>query len=114
MIIDYGRIIAEDTPEGLSRRLRGSDETRVRVAGPNREVVEAVRVLPQVETLRQESVEADVVTMVVCASDGDAMRRSLAAMVVQRGWGLLELRPLPMSLEDLFVRVVREEREVAQ
>jgi ABC-2 type transport system ATP-binding protein len=29
IIIDYGRIIAEDTAEGLTQRLRGSDETRL-------------------------------------------------------------------------------------
>jgi len=86
----------------------------VRVAGPTREVLDAVRTLPEVEALRQESVGDDTVTMVVYSPDGDATRRSVATMVVQRGWGLLELRPLPMSLEDLFVRMVREEREVAQ
>ncbi len=111
MIIDEGRIIAEDTTEALSTRLRGSDETRVRVAGPSQAVVTAVRELPQVEAIRSEGVDGETVVLVVSSPQGDALRRALAAMVVQRGWGLLELRPLPMSLEDLFVRLVREERE---
>ncbi len=36
---------------------------------------------------------------------------ALADQVVYNGWGLLEVRPLPMSLEDLFVRLVRSDRE---
>ncbi len=39
IIIDYGRIIAEDTAEGLTRRLQGSHETRARVAGPREAVL---------------------------------------------------------------------------
>jgi hypothetical protein len=35
----------------------------------------------------------------------------LAATVVKGGWGLLELRPLAMSLEDLYVRLVAPSEE---
>jgi ABC-2 type transport system ATP-binding protein len=113
MIIDYGRIIAEDTAEGLSRRLRGSDETRARIAGPRDAVVRALGALPGLEELREEAAADDIVTVVARSARGDALRREMAALVVQSGWGLLEIRPLPMSLEDLFVRLVREERETA-
>ena len=37
------------------------------------------------------------------------MRRELAATVVTRGWGLLELRPMRMSLEEIFLQVTTEE-----
>jgi ABC-2 type transport system ATP-binding protein len=113
IIIDYGRIIAEDTAEGLTRRLRGADETRARIAGPRDAVMRALRALPGVEDLREEPAGNGVVTVVARSSRGDAMRRDLAALVVRSGWDLLEVRPLPMSLEDLFVRLVREEREGA-
>lgn len=111
IIIDYGRIIAEDTAEGLTRRLRGSDETRVRIAGPRESVLESVHGLPMVTSVREEHLDSDVVTLIVTAKDGDRMRRTLAERVVGCGWGLLELRALPLSLEDLFVRLVREDRE---
>jgi ABC-2 type transport system ATP-binding protein len=113
MIIDYGRIIAEDTAEGLSRRLRGSDETRARIAGPHDAVVRALAALPGVEELREEAAAEGIVTVVVRSARGDALRREMADLVVRSDWGLLEIRPLPMSLEDLFVRLVREDREAA-
>jgi ABC-2 type transport system ATP-binding protein len=44
--------------------------------------------------------------------DSDAgrdVRRELAAAVVGRGWGLLELRPMRLSLEEIFLHVTTEE-----
>ena len=66
--------------------------------------------LPGVEDVREEAGSDGVVTVVIRSSRGDDMRRTLAEQVVGNGWGLLEVRPLPMSLEDLFVRLVRSER----
>ena len=42
------------------------------------------------------------------APDRD-VRRELASTVVGRGWGLLELRPMRMSLEEIFLQVTTEE-----
>jgi len=113
MIIDYGRIIAEDTADGLSQRVRGSNETRVRIAGPRAEVLAALRSAPGVEDLREEPLGDGAITAVVRSARGDELRRELATTVVGRGWGLLEMRSLPMSLEDLFVRLVRDDRDAA-
>jgi ABC-2 type transport system ATP-binding protein len=113
MIIDYGRIIAEDTAEGLTRRLRGSDETRARIAGPRESVLRALKTLPGLEDVREEAGSEGVVTVIVRSSQGDQTRRALAEQIVGSGWGLLEIRPLPMTLEDLFVRLVRSERDAS-
>ncbi|MGH9373125.1 MAG: ABC transporter ATP-binding protein, partial [Vicinamibacterales bacterium] len=40
---------------------------------------------------------------------GMDVRRELARIVVGRGWGLLELRPMRMSLEEIFLQVTTEE-----
>jgi len=113
IIIDYGRIIAEDTAEGLTQRLRGSDETRLRIAGPRDAVVSALRAVAGVEELREEPASDGIVTVVARSATGDPVRRAMADLVVRSGWGLLEIRPLPMSLEDLFVRLVRDDRDAA-
>jgi ABC-2 type transport system ATP-binding protein len=113
IIIDYGRIIAEDTAEGLTRRLQGSHETRARVAGPREAVLRGLQSLPDLEDVREEPGTDGTVTVVVRSPRGDEARRALSEMIVRNGWGLLEVRPLPMSLEDLFVRLVRSERDAA-
>lgn len=111
IIIDYGRIIAEDTAEGLTRRLQGSHETRARIAGPREPILRMLDGLPGLDDVREEPTTDGIVTIVLRSSLGDETRRTLADHVVHNGWGLLEVRPLPMSLEDLFVRLVRSERE---
>ena len=113
MIIDYGRIIAEDTALGLTQRVRGSDETRVRIAGPRADVLSVLRALTGLDELREETAGDDAVAVVVRSARGDDLRREIATLVVGHGWGLLEMRPLSMSLEDLFVRLVRHDRDVA-
>ena len=40
---------------------------------------------------------------------GVDVRRELAATIVGRGWGLLELRPVRMGLEDIFLKLTEEE-----
>jgi ABC-2 type transport system ATP-binding protein len=37
------------------------------------------------------------------------IRRDVARTVVDRGWGLLELRPTRMSLEEIFLQLTTEE-----
>jgi ABC-2 type transport system ATP-binding protein len=44
---------------------------------------------------------------------GRDVRRELAAAVVSRGWGLLELRPMRMSLEEIFLHLTTEETSTA-
>jgi ABC-2 type transport system ATP-binding protein len=41
------------------------------------------------------------------------VRRELAAAVVGRGWGLLELRPMRMSLEEIFLHLTTEDTAAA-
>ena len=41
---------------------------------------------------------------------GSDIRRELARTIVNNGWGLLELRPMRMSLEEVFLQVTTEER----
>jgi ABC-2 type transport system ATP-binding protein len=44
---------------------------------------------------------------------GRDVRRDLATTIVARGWGLLELRPMRMSLEEIFLHLTTEETAAA-
>jgi len=110
VIIDQGRIVAEDSAEGLTRRLQGSERTLVRVEGPAdgvRGVLAAVTGVERVEPLNGG--EAGGSAFFVYALDGETARKQIASAVVGRGWGLMEVKALPLTLEDLFVRLVAGE-----
>ena len=45
----------------------------------------------------------------VQSEQGRDVRRELSKAIVTRGWGLLELRPMRISLEEVFLQVTTEE-----
>ena len=45
----------------------------------------------------------------VDSESGRDVRRDLAHAVVSSGWGLLEMRPMRLSLEDVFLSLTTEE-----
>jgi ABC-2 type transport system ATP-binding protein len=117
VIIDQGRIVAEDTAEALTRQVAGADRTLVRVDGPADQVcavIAAVHGVQRVELSGGGSLAGGgngTCEVIAHCTAGEPVRKAIAAAIVGRGWGLVEVRPLALSLEDLFVRLVtREER----
>ena len=104
IIINEGKVVAEDTQEGLSARLRRSERFLVRAVGPAEEVARELAGVPGVQRVHPEDG-----AWVVESELGRDVRAEVARRVVSRGWGLVELRPLSLSLEDVFVRLVTEE-----
>ncbi len=107
VILSKGRLVAEDTPAGLARRLEAAQRLLIRVDGPVGEVTAALGALPGVSGV--ESLPADGQAghgLILLAADPEPVQRALAATVVAGGWTLLEVRPITPSLEDLFVRAV--------
>jgi ABC-2 type transport system ATP-binding protein len=116
VIIDRGRIVAQDTPEELTAKLSGSDQSVITVAGPADEVKSALLAVPHVDRVEQRP--PDGAGPGLCSfiayskGHGDEVRSALAASVVQHGWRLMEVKPLALSLEDLFMRLVTKEERV--
>ena len=113
VIIDRGNIVAQDTPEELTAKLQGSDQTLLTVAGPADQIKQVLSEVPNVERLEQRPAESGQpgATSFIAFSNGhgDEVRGALAAAVVQHGWSLLEIKPMALSLEDLFMRLVTKE-----
>jgi ABC-2 type transport system ATP-binding protein len=107
LILDRGRLLAEDTPDGLARRLADVGHLTVRVEGPPDEVAAALAALPGVTRVDRGAPDGQPGTVfAVVVSDPEPVQRRLAAVVVGRGWTLLEVHTEAPTLEDLFVRVV--------
>jgi ABC-2 type transport system ATP-binding protein len=105
MIIHEGRIVTEDTPERLTARLQGSERFVLKVRRPAEKTVARLKEIPGVVSVEPR---ADGYYEVTCALDVDR-REEIAAAAVQGGWGLLELRPVVMSLEDIFLKLTTKE-----
>ncbi len=109
VIIKNGQIVAEDTPERLSARLRGAEQIYLKVARPAPEIpaqLEKIQGVLAVHPNESSAYEIDTTLNTDRRSD-------IAEMAVKRGWGVLELRPLSLSLEDVFLQLTTTEEEAA-
>jgi len=115
VIIDKGKILAEDTAEGLNTRVQGATQTLVRATGPRQELLSALRALPgtrEVVAHGGDGTEQPGHAFVVASHDR-AIAQEIAQVVVHHGWDLHELRPVTLGLEELFVRLTGEEQKAA-
>jgi len=73
------------------------------------EVRAALQAVPGVTDVGIADTRGNVASYEVNSETGCDVRRELASAVVSRGWGLLELRPLRMSLEEVFLHLTTED-----
>jgi ABC-2 type transport system ATP-binding protein len=113
VIISKGRVVAEDTPQNLTRRLKGSGALRVEVRGDQGPAFDAIRAVPGVTAIRPRSDGADATVFEVDTEPGRDVRAELASAVVSRGLGLLGLHQAGMSLEDIFLELTTTDSATA-
>jgi ABC-2 type transport system ATP-binding protein len=100
IIIDKGRIVAEDTLDRLQRQLKGAKLLVIRVRRSSSALAERLREVPGVQAVDVRGDEFEV------SSDGDPEHQEkLAAAVVQSGAGLLEMKTRETSLEEIFLQL---------
>jgi ABC-2 type transport system ATP-binding protein len=109
VIINKGKVVAVDTPENLTSRLRGSETMYVQVDGAGDGAVGALAKVAGVTRVQQADQRDGIVGYEVESERGRDVRRDLARIVVTNGWGLLELRPMRLSLEDVFLSLTTED-----
>jgi ABC-2 type transport system ATP-binding protein len=105
IIISNGRVVAQDTPENLDRRLKGAESIALTVRGPREAVTKALRAVPHVITVQAEADGRGPTAYTVQTEVGADVREALAKAVVSAGFGLMELRPAHLSLEEIFLQL---------
>ncbi len=108
VIINKGRVVAQDTPENLTRQIQKGATIALEVDGPPEAVTHRLSEVPGVKAVRQDGKAGQGIYYVDSEQDQD-VRRDLAQAVCASGWGLLGLRPVSLSLEEVFVQLVTEE-----
>ena len=113
VIINKGRVVAVDTPDNLTARLRGSEAMYVQVDANAADVKAALERVPGVTRVSLTDTRGPISGFEVASEAGRDVRRQLAQAIVAPGWGLLELRPMRMSLEEIFLSLTTEEAAAA-
>jgi ABC-2 type transport system ATP-binding protein len=114
IIISKGKVVAKDSVDNLTNRLRGSESIAVGVESRNgaidalvvqqrlEQVAGVSRVLPRESREKRLLFELE-------SLQGRSIRGDVARAVVDSGWDLTELRPVAMSLEEVFLQLTGTE-----
>jgi ABC-2 type transport system ATP-binding protein len=105
LIINKGRIVAEDTPERLQDRLTGARRIALQVSGDAYGVEKVVSSVPGVTRVSgREDGKFEFETL-----PGADPRPEVARALIQGGYNLLEMHSSGVSLEDVFLQLTRDE-----
>ena len=105
VIINKGRVVAEDSPEALTHRLKGAAGLRLEVRGETGPLFDLVRTVPGVASIQPKAGGSGSTVFAVEAEAGRDVRAELARAVVQGGFDLLGLEQVGMSLEEIFLHL---------
>ena len=110
IIINGGRIVAVDTPDRLSAQLRRSEKVSVAVKHPPADLARRFQTLPGVAAVFEP---ADGGAFLLECELGRDLREDIARFVVTNGWGLLELKTISLTLEDVFLQLTQHDEATA-
>ena len=109
VIISGGRIVAEDTPDRLSTRLRHSEKLALTLTRPPGDVQARLR---QVDGVLDVHGNGPAGHFLLESHLGKDIREDIARLAVTNNWGLIELKLISMTLEDVFLKLTRHEEEL--
>ena len=108
VIMNEGRIMAQDSQERLSAKLRQSAKVTMVLRSPTPETTQHLAAVPGVLNVFHEDTSPHP-TYLVDSSANQDLREDLARLAVNKDWGLVELKSVTMTLEDVFLKLTRED-----
>jgi ABC-2 type transport system ATP-binding protein len=103
IVINGGKILAEDTPERLSERLRPSLRVNLRIEAPSEDVIGVLAAIPGVLAADRDA-RGDGVRLE--ARDEEVLRE-VSRAIQERRWLLLEMKRETLGLEEIFLALVQ-------
>jgi ABC-2 type transport system ATP-binding protein len=103
IVINRGKVLARDSPANLAERLRPSLRVRMRVEAPREEVLDVIRAVPGVLYADKDPRDLSV----RFEARDDETLREISRAIQDRRWLLLEMNHEAVSLEDIFLALVR-------
>jgi len=112
LIINHGRLVADDTPANLARSVAGAEGVEIEMVlqGDRGEIERRIGAVPGVEKVAISPAGEGDWRVVVKAAKAD-LRDELARAALGAGFGLRQLQARTLSLEDVFMHLTTEEPE---
>ena len=118
LVINDGRIVADDKPESLSDKLQTFERIELSITNENNsDFISKMRDISIVIDARsdqraskiQRSQRENSIPYIVDAKPNSKASELISKTIIENGWGLTNLTPLPMTLEEIFLELTTEE-----
>ena len=110
IIISDGEIAAVDSLEALTTRLRKGERLLLKLRHSNNETAEKLRTLNRVRTV----IEDQTGQFTIDCDPQANIQDNIAQLSIDNNWGIIELKPASVTLEEIFLKLTVEENEVQQ
>ena len=107
IIINKGKIIADEKTEDLTKTIEDGYHYRVKICGPEKEVIaelERVRGVKKVVCTGER--DADAYTFLLESERGIDARKPIFTLCAQKAWPIIGMTPSGTDLESIFIRLV--------
>ena len=112
VIINKGKIVAQDKLENLTRSIGENIRLNVRVAGPEKNVQRLIRQIPGVKYCEPLSVKEEGTTDFVIETDAqNDVRKQIFHAMAHAGYPIVLMRPLDITLENIFIQLTSDSDE---
>jgi ABC-2 type transport system ATP-binding protein len=111
VIISDGKVVAEDTPDNLTSRMKGTARVELEVEGDAKTVESTLRSFKEVTSVSIDQQNGGILKVVV--ESNQDLRKEFAKSLVDKNLGLIELHADKVTLEDIFLELTTREEEVA-
>jgi ABC-2 type transport system ATP-binding protein len=117
IIISQGKLVAQDSVSNLTNRLRGAEAVSLEVEAADGhpspgEIQGRLEQVSGVSRVMMKDQKDGRVTFEIESLQGRHIRSELARSIVNSGWNLSELRPVGLSLEDIFLQLTTSEKKL--
>lgn len=116
LVMDQGRLVADDRTDRLSERVNGREGVLLRVAGKEREIAEVLLTVEGVKRVKRtgqkESGIVDFTVETGRERSGTQMRMGMTKALAEKGMYVVEMRGDDMNLEDVFLKLTSAKKGV--
>ena len=107
IIINNGKILALDTPKNLMEKVQKHSGLMLKVEGPSKKVCRELKGVPGVIHVEEKGESSPNVFQYLVESDKKSdLSKVVSSVIFNNNWGLLEMKPVVMTLEEIFLKVV--------
>jgi len=107
-----GRVVSVQTGEGAARQVGDRRSIFIEARAPSDLLREKIESIPDVIEVQLQETPDGTVKLTVDHTPQADIREEISSLITSSGWGLLEMRPVEITLEEIFLRLVSRETEL--